>query len=86
MKILLLIISIVVLAGCTSQQTLSDVNHEKFPQGCMLVKANLNLGYINQGGNAELFKLICSNELPEDYMLEYTDPDSGYKVGINLKP
>lgn len=70
--ILLIIIVLFTLSGCSSS-TIKNMHDERFTTGCAVVNAGVKLGYLNQEGNAEACKLVCSPDLPKNFNYSYED-------------
>ena len=72
--LLLLIIGLLyLLSGCSMHDAMSEnLREEQFNQGCKVVQANTNLGYMSQTGTVGVpCKLKCSKELPKNYCFKY---------------
>jgi len=77
--VLIGLVGIMSLTGCSS--TIKAVHTESFKTGCAVVNAQVRLGYMNQEGQAEACKLICSKELPDNFTYEYNNGMCKVKVG-----
>jgi len=81
MKILLVTVIIFTLNGCSALDNIAKNRDLDYTLGCVLVESGLKLGYFNQAGEAEVFKVKCSDELPKGYCFEY-ESRTGAKVKV----
>ena len=68
------------ISGCSSIEKMRDPD---FTVGCLVVESQIKLGYFNQEGGAEICKLKCSKELPDNFSYKYENARTGCNVSIN---
>ena len=81
-KLLLLLLALIILPGCTTLNTIKDVRDEDYTQGCIVVEATVGLGLYGNSGQAEACKLKCSGTLPDNYRLDYDNSRTGCHVSV----
>jgi len=70
------------LVGCGSPLLNPNVA-DPYTKGCVAVVSSAQLGALQIGtGGVESCKLKCTDELPENYTFEYTDPRTGCNASI----
>lgn len=74
-----LLLVIFSIQGCSTAEQLKE--HE-FTNGCLVLEAGINLGYLNQEGKAEVCKLKCSPLLPDNFSYHYENQHTGCKVEV----
>lgn len=77
MKYLLLLV--ILLSGCGTVERMRDAS---LTEGCAIVEADAKLGWFNQEGGAEVCKIKCSKEVPDNVYIEYDNVRSGCKIGM----
>ena len=80
MKILMMILLFFSIIGCDS--TLVRLQEPTFKQGCYVSNIGAKVGIINQEGSGEMFKLKCSEELPENYCYEVNNQATGIRAKV----
>jgi len=78
-KVALFVVGIILLSSCSS--TIDAVHTKEFNTGCAVINAQAKLGILNQEGQAEACKLVCSKELPDNFHYEYTNGMCKVKIG-----
>ena len=74
--------ALLMIMGCSSTQPLEDLRDNDYTVGCVVVEANLNLGF--SSGSAEICKIKCSESLPDGFVYDYNNLNTGCRIGINL--
>lgn len=84
-KLLLLLLVIPVLSGCPINrefaETVDILRDDSFTEGCVIdhIGAEGGLGIYGQSGRMEgvIYKLKCSDDLPDNYCFKYKNPTNG---------
>lgn len=80
---LIITATLLTIMGCSSTSGLTELRDNNCTVGCVVVEANIKLGYST--GSAEVCKLKCSDTLPDGFVYEYNNLRTGCHVGINLE-
>jgi hypothetical protein len=80
MKMAAIILSVMFLNGCSSLQNMRD---PLLTEGCAVVEVDAKLGWLNQEGAAEVCKIKCSKEIPENLEINYENSRSGCSIRMN---
>ena len=82
MKKIIVPVLLLLLVGCGSPLLNPNVTSD-YTRGCMAVSSSSQLGILQIGtGSVESCKLRCTDELPEGYTLDYSNPEIGCHATI----